>query len=163
MQPAFLLPAISRSPLHNFKSLECGSYSPFSPIPCRRAYAKDNPSFDVDLPCLSDDMKSEKCHYLNWKNVTIEASNLAKFARDEEKASAIAEIKKAQQRLDAKERSSKSKIEKLKQKRAKADEVNDFNLSIKLSNEIINLIEEECGLRDEVIALYDRANRHTRS
>ena len=88
---------------------------------------------------------------------------MAKFARDEEKASAIAEIKQAQQRLNAKERSSKSKIEKLEQKRAKADEVNDFNLSIKLSNEIINLIEEECGLRDEVIALYDRANRRTRS
>ncbi len=87
---------------------------------------------------------------------TDEASNLAKFAREVEKASAIARIEKAQQKLDAKDRSSKSKIKRLEQKRAKADEENDFNLSIKLSNEIVNLMEEECRLRDEVIALYDK-------
>ena len=88
--------------------------------------------------------------------ITDEASNLANFSREEEKASAIAEIDKAQQRLDAKERSSKSEIKKLEQKRAKADEEIDFNLSLKLSNEIISLMEEKCGLRDEVIALYDK-------
>jgi uncharacterized FlaG/YvyC family protein len=88
--------------------------------------------------------------------ITGEASNTANFARDEEKASVIAEIDKAEQRLDAKQRSSKSKIKRLEQKRAKADEEIDFNLSLKLSNEIINVMEEECGLRDEVIALYDK-------
>ena len=71
-----------------------------------------------------------------------EASNLANFTREEEKASAIAEIEKAQQRLDAKERSSKSKRKRLEQKRAKADEEKDFNLSLKLSNEIINCITQ---------------------
>ena len=81
---------------------------------------------------------------------------MANFAREGEKANAIAEIEKAQQRLDAKERSSKSKIKRLEQKRAKAEEEKDFNLSLKLSNEIVNLMEEECGLRDEVIALYDK-------
>ena len=81
---------------------------------------------------------------------------MANFAREEEKASAIAEIEKAQQRLDAKERSSKSKIERLEQKRSKAEEEKDFNLSLKLSNEIINLMEEECVLRDEVIVLYGK-------
>ncbi|MCP4765960.1 MAG: hypothetical protein GY875_06775 [Gammaproteobacteria bacterium] len=93
------------------------------------------------------------------ETVTDDSSSLANFAREEEKAGAIgkieAEIEKAQQRLDAKERSSKSKIKRLEQKRAKADEENNFSLSLKLSNEIINLMEEECGLRDEVIALYD--------
>ena len=88
--------------------------------------------------------------------ITDEASDLTNFAREEEKARAIAEIEKAQHRLDAKERSSKSEIEKLEQKRAKADEEIDFNLSLKLSNEIISLMEEKCGLRDEVIALYDK-------
>ena len=88
--------------------------------------------------------------------ITDEASNLANFAREEEKARAIAEIEKAQQRLNAKERSSKSEIKKLEQKRAKADEEIDFSLSLKLSNEIVNLMEEKCGLRDEVIALYDK-------
>ena len=86
--------------------------------------------------------------------ITDETSNSAIFTRDEEKASVIAAIDKAEQRLDAKERSSKSRIKTLEQKRAKADEEIDFNLSLKLSNEIINLMEEECGLRDEVIALY---------
>ena len=88
--------------------------------------------------------------------IADEESNLANFAREEEKARAIAEIEKAQQRLNAKERSSKSEIKKLEQKRAKADEEIDFSLSLKLSNEIINLMEEKCGLRDEVIALYDK-------
>ena len=85
-----------------------------------------------------------------------EQSISANFARDEEKASVIAAIDKAEQRLNAKERSFKSRIKKLEQKRAKADEEIDFNLSFKLSNEIINLMEEECGLRDQVIALYDK-------
>ncbi len=88
--------------------------------------------------------------------ITDEASSLDNSARAEEKARAIAEIEKAQQRLDAMERFSKSEIKKLEQKRAKADEEIDFNLSLKLSNEIINLMEEKCGLRDEVIALYDK-------
>ena len=88
--------------------------------------------------------------------ITGEGSNLANFARDENEASIIARIDKAEQRLDAQERSAKSTIKKLEQKRAKADDELDFNLSFKLSNEIISLMEEECGLRDEVIALYDK-------
>ena len=81
---------------------------------------------------------------------------MANFTREEEKASTIAEIEKARQRLDTKERSSKSRIKRLEQKRAKADEEIDFNLSLKLSNEILNLMEEECRLRDEVIGLYGK-------